>query len=55
VDCQKAQDEWLAHANPLSAFLLENSTSSAGSVVPLSTFYSDLKIWADESGMIGNG
>jgi phage/plasmid-associated DNA primase len=45
TNCMKAQDEWLAQANLLSAFLNDKCTPSAGNHVPLPAFYEDMKTW----------
>jgi len=50
-DCIGAKEEWLAHANPLFAFLGERCRVNASGQVPLSEFYNIFTQWAVEAGI----
>ena len=46
-----AQEDWLAHANPLPAFIREECTKYPGVHVPLKDFYNRLIGWIAVSGI----
>lgn len=51
VDCEIALKEFLAHANPLIAFIEERCGDNPEGRTPLSDFREALKIWAKEQGV----
>ena len=51
ADCIKAMGEWLAHANPLSAFLSERCADVANSRILVSDLYRAFTAWAEECGI----
>ena len=51
TDCEKAKADWLAHANPLSAFLAERCTECHESQIQLRDFYREFQEWAEECGI----
>ena len=51
ADCIKAKGEWLAHANPLTAFLSERCNDAANSRIMIAEFYRQFVAWAEESGI----
>jgi P4 family phage/plasmid primase-like protien len=51
ADCKKAMAAWLAHANPLSAFIDEQCQQNLDARVPTSAFYRHFREWAEEAGI----
>jgi putative DNA primase/helicase len=52
-DCLKAKRDWLAHANPLVAFIREGCDSDTDARFLLRDFYKAFKKWASEAGIRG--
>jgi len=51
ADCKNAMHEWLAHANPLSAFIDERCQDNRDTHVPTRAFYRYFQEWAEEAGI----
>ena len=49
-DCEMALKEFMAHANPLIAFIEERCVDDPEGRTPLSDFREAMKIWAKEQG-----